>query len=250
MQDRYVGDFGDFANNGLLRVLCGTPYNPVPGMRLGIIWYRDESESEHGNEIGYLNPSNHNRRTYRACDPGLYRELQHLVSGSMERNKNRQIEDIINSNILRPDTQHYKIPIPKPAFKASKRKWLNDAIAQTAESDVIFLNPDNGIDWKGKGNRPHVQPWELKRLLEQEKILVVYQHAPHKTDWVAFNADKMRSASLAVKHLWACMWHPAPQSAYFIAAQTEQQKKIIVERLAILRDRKWVKNGHISLENV
>ncbi len=37
MRDCYVGDIGDFANNGLLRVLCGTPAESVPDMKLGII---------------------------------------------------------------------------------------------------------------------------------------------------------------------------------------------------------------------
>ena len=64
MRDCYVGDIGDFANNGLLRVLCGTPSEPVPDMRLGIIWYRNQGEDQYGNAIGYLNPSGHNRRTF------------------------------------------------------------------------------------------------------------------------------------------------------------------------------------------
>ena len=161
MQDRYVGDIGDFANNGLLRVLCGTPPEPVPDMRLGIIWYRNETEDQYGNEIKYLNPSNYNDQTYRECDPHLYSELQRLVGGSMERNDRRRIEDIIDRGIFPPRTQHYRRLIPRPATVASRRQWFGDAMAKTAESDVIFLNPDIGINWTGQTRLQYVHPWEL-----------------------------------------------------------------------------------------
>ena len=48
MRDNYVGDIGDFANNGLLRALCGTPEEPVPGVTLGILWYRNLNPDNYG----------------------------------------------------------------------------------------------------------------------------------------------------------------------------------------------------------
>src|ERR1700684_4163658 len=38
MQDRYVGDVGDFGKFGLLRALCGESH-PLP-LKLGVVWYR------------------------------------------------------------------------------------------------------------------------------------------------------------------------------------------------------------------
>ena len=153
MRNNYVGDIGDFANNGLLRVLCGKPREAVPDMRLGIIWYLNRGEDRNGNAIGYLNPSNHNRNTFRECDQDLYDELRQLVGRHMLWNTDRQIEDIINNpNILHDDTQHYVDPIPKPHTSQNRKRWFNYAMDETADSDVIFLNPDNGIDWNGRGS--------------------------------------------------------------------------------------------------
>ena len=240
MRDCYVGDIGDFANNGLLRVLCGTPQEPVFGMRLGIIWYRNEDEDPrgYGNEIGYLNPSNHNRRTYRECDPDLYADLQRIVGERMARNENRRIEDIINSPmILRCDTQHFADPLPMPATAPARYRWLNNAMGQTAESDVIFLNPDTGITWGVKTSRHHVEPSELMRLLRMNKILVIYQHQQQQNDanWIENNARKLRQPPRQVPYLWACIWRPQPQRAYFIAAGTEEQRARIEECLATLQ---------------
>ena len=46
MQDRYVGDIGDFSNNGLLRWLIGMREDVVSDglgpLRLGVVWYLNE----------------------------------------------------------------------------------------------------------------------------------------------------------------------------------------------------------------
>ena len=60
MRDSYVGDIGDFANNGLLRHLCGMTGEPIPPdgqrLRLGVVWYINAIEApiSNGQTIGYL----------------------------------------------------------------------------------------------------------------------------------------------------------------------------------------------------
>ena len=249
MQDRYVGDIGDLANNALLRVLCGTPQDPVPGMRLGIIWYRNESEGQYGNEIGYLNPSKYNHETYRECDRSLYSDLQKLVGRSMERNEKRRIEDIINSPILRADTQHHETLLPRSGGRKYREAWLEEAVAKISQTHVIFLNPDNGIAEKGVARLQYIHPWELDRLLREEKILVIYQHA-QRSDWVANIARLLRMAPVSAKHLWVVEWHRAPKRGYFIAAQTEENKDKIEECLEALNKSLWVNRGHFSSKKV
>ena len=251
MRDCYVGDIGDFANNGLLRVLCGTPSEPAPDMRLGIIWYRNQGEDQYGNEIHYLNPSLYNRRTFGECDPDLYRELQQIVRRHMLDNTTRQIEDIMNSLIiLRPDTQHYEIPIPAFPTRETREEWFHNAMDETSESDVIFLNPDTGIDWQGRAQPTHVDPREINRLLEMGKIVIIYQHQRHETHWIENTARNLREDTLAVQHLWICRWRPVSVRTYFIAARTSEQRAKIEERLAVLRRSPWVEMGHITLPEI
>src|SRR5829696_4979011 len=55
MQDRYVGDVGDFGKYGLLRTLGA-------GLSLGVVWYLvpNESHNADGKHTSYLIPSRTN----------------------------------------------------------------------------------------------------------------------------------------------------------------------------------------------
>jgi hypothetical protein len=63
MQDRYVGDVGDFGKYGLLRSLAAD-------LSLGVVWYLgpEESHNADGKHIGYLNSTQKNLIKFRDCD--------------------------------------------------------------------------------------------------------------------------------------------------------------------------------------
>ena len=77
MQNRYVGDVGDFGKYGLLRALCRPSGAENRPLRLGVVWYltTDETHNNDGRHIGYLEPTPKNLRDFRACDPDLYDTL-------------------------------------------------------------------------------------------------------------------------------------------------------------------------------
>ena len=56
MQNRYVGDIGDFGKYGLLRALCH-------GRRLGVAWYLYPDEAHNGGIVQYL------------CEPDEWRSV-------------------------------------------------------------------------------------------------------------------------------------------------------------------------------
>jgi hypothetical protein len=75
MQDRYVGDAGDFAKYGLLRHLAGV-CDRMSERSLGIIWYLvdDESHNRDGRHLAYLRAP-----ALRDCDPDLRVILKQLL---------------------------------------------------------------------------------------------------------------------------------------------------------------------------
>ena len=91
MQDRFVGDIGDFGKYGLLRALC------PPSSKLGIIWYFNDNVPHFlaGNRIGYLIKDRTYSPPMRSCDPSLIDALQTLVS-----TENRTVVAIEASPIL------------------------------------------------------------------------------------------------------------------------------------------------------
>ena len=87
MQDRFVGDIGDFGKYGLLRALRGIHPRADPCLKLGLAWYVPDSETVqrtpvgHGQNIGYLfNPKTRDR--YRNCDEECVDLLPQVVSAS------------------------------------------------------------------------------------------------------------------------------------------------------------------------
>jgi hypothetical protein len=62
MQDRYVGDVGDFAKYALLRRLCGQPGERA--IRLGVVWclFPDESLTNDGRHISNSRVSGETKR--------------------------------------------------------------------------------------------------------------------------------------------------------------------------------------------
>ena len=70
MQNRYVGDIGDYLKLGILRALS-------PGFHLGIAWwlFPDESHNRDGRHISYLSHPDQ----WRHFDPDLFDTLREIV---------------------------------------------------------------------------------------------------------------------------------------------------------------------------
>ena len=242
-----VGDIGDFANNGLLRVLCGTPEEPVRHMRLGIIWYRHLEQDDYGRLRRYLQQSEYNDQTFKACDESLYHEIRALVRRKEAQGERLRIPDIINLPIFPPGTQHYPDPLPDPPTSQNRREWFEQAMRQTADSDIIFLNPDTGMKWNDGRRLEYAYSRELRALFQRGKILVIYQHQ-QRSDWVAENTRRLATVMLNAGHLRVCRWRRESVRGYFIVARTEQQIQRIDERLTVLRNSPWAVTGNFSVD--
>ena len=71
MQDRFVGDIGDFGKYGLLRALTGIYPEAKPSLSLGVVWYLNVKEPDSrgdGQRLRYLDNPDH----FRDCDPELF----------------------------------------------------------------------------------------------------------------------------------------------------------------------------------
>ena len=255
MQDRYVGDVGDFANNGLLRWLCGKPEldkthkdSPAGKLKLGVVWYLNEPTKSQlkngdGKRINYLCTSlicgPENRRDYRKCDPFLYDILKDIV----ERG-NRNVEAVQEGEVLPKDTAYYKALL---TLQIDRTEWLRRALQKTEGAEIIFVNPDKGIaseKLRTKHSREHVYMWELECLAKAEKgkSLVIYQHlgrnGSHEAQ-VQKRLELLRSKFpgayfRALRHQYQGIGR-----AYFIVAQAGDHQSIIEKRLKCFLEGPW-----------
>lgn len=134
MQDRYAGDIGDFGKFQLLRFLfLQTSYS------LKQIWYKypDETHNNDGLYINYFDK-------VKDFDPLLEQALHAIVV-----KENRSINALQNAHLL-PFMEYFeemvnennkdRLPFRKTWFTKAKKFALN--------SDIICVDPDNGIATK------------------------------------------------------------------------------------------------------
>ena len=247
MRDNYAGDIGDFANNGLLRVLCGTPEQPVPGMRLGVIWYRHLEADDYGHLRGYLGHTDYNHQTFRACDENLYDQVGALVSRKEAMGEQLLVTDIADLPIFPPGTLHYPDPLPVPPTLQNRREWFAEAVRRTADANLIFLNPNTGMRWDEGWRLDYAYRRELRALFVAGKALVIYQHQQRVEGWVERNTRGLATVTLNLGHVRVCTWGRESARAYFIVAPTERQIERVDERLAVLRNSPWVAKENFSV---
>ena len=246
MQDRYVGDIGDFGKYGLLRALTGA--GQTPALRLGVVWYLypDECHNDDGKFTDYLceNPRNHSR--FRACDPDLYDALHHLVCEGQ-----RNVAAVRRRGILPFTTTYYEHPLSyPPRMPRSERQiirdsWLEGALQTTIDSDLVFVDPDNGISqtaspWRKKGPK-HVFMDDLLRFYQRGQSLVIYHHLSRRDtaeQQINYLAGVLQQCLGLTRTPLALRYRRGSARAYFIAAQ-ENHEAYIESRLKPFVESSW-----------
>lgn len=166
MQDRYAGDVGDFSKFALMRQLQTCSDRP-----LGLVWYRhpDEFRTNDGKHISY-----HHRSSWQQCDG----ELANLLKLASSQNP-RTIEFLEGLPMFQLTPRfvgEYCHPMGRVGW--NREQWFEDATHKVANCEIVFVDPDNGINLKpNKRCSPkHIDLSELKFLADRHKIVVAYHH--------------------------------------------------------------------------
>ncbi len=255
MQDRYTGDVGDFGKYGLLRRLRG---DGADRLRLGVLWYRtgDEIVSadpvNDGKHVAYLRPKN--ERSFRPCDPLLYDGLREIVN-----RRDRRVGAVAQSGLLGHDTRFHDAYVPGPAADvfgearaAPRRRWADDAGRAVEGCDLVFLDPDNGLE---AGKMPitrakapkYAYLEEVEALFGRGQSLVIYHHlGRHGTH--AEQIDHWRDClrrRLAPAGIFALRFRRGTARAFFVLA-TADRADLLRQRADALLESAWGKHfeGH------
>ena len=164
MNDSYAGDIGDFCKYGLLRFIINTSN----GKKLGINWYRTDLK-RNGKHYDYLKLNTKRGQTMRMLDENLYDAL------SPFRNREyRKIKNVEEANILPGTTITFNNFV---SGRFERESWHKRALQQLKKADIIFLDPDNGIEIKTKPfSKEHVRIQELQDYYETGKTIILYNH--------------------------------------------------------------------------
>ncbi|MCH7998799.1 MAG: hypothetical protein IIA91_04875, partial [Chloroflexi bacterium] len=169
MQNKYVGDIGDYGKYSLLRALSGADDNE--SLRLAVVWYlRPDDKKPGGNQTGYLGQPD----KYAALDPKVFNSLSKIV-----KLKRRNVRSVRKARLFPGEPVYFEEWVPANRKLADRREWLERAVTDVAECDLVFLDPDNGLRlYKGEGLRLEDEPPNSKHVYFDE---VMHYMGPDKS---------------------------------------------------------------------
>ena len=174
MQDKFVGDVGDFAKYGLLRTLAGIEPKAKPGYRLGVVWYFGDDGERHDADVAYLSKPDE----FRHRDDALFGALQDMVTG-----KRRTVEEVRRKRFLAGrrflgrNAVFFSDPVPD---RQGRDQWLSEAVARTRKTHIVLLDPDKSLasskmEDKSERSPEHAYLNEVRPFVERSQTVVIYQ---------------------------------------------------------------------------
>lgn len=186
MKNQYIGDIGDYGKYGMLRMLRNINLN------VGINWYLTPNDTRNdGNINTYLKDGK-----YRNCDAELFDFLKYIAFKEDKSIKEIEERKILGNNVtFYSDFLTFEDEINFENRREIRKDWHRKALEKLDASDVVFIDPDNGVEVKScsitskNGNR-YISKKELKDYLSNEKSCIVYNHRKRMTEQVIFSEYK------------------------------------------------------------
>lgn len=164
MKNQYFADVNDYFKYGILRCL------EKSGLRIGVCWMLtpDDGRSD-GRKISYLSRPD----PWRTYDPVLFDSLSQAVT------KNARSISYIEGSGLLSNSSFFSLTVPYDQRERSR--WLERFIVRSADSDLLFFDPDNGIEVSstalGRSGSPKYLFWhEIQMAWNRGNALLIFQH--------------------------------------------------------------------------
>lgn len=214
MKNQYFGDIGDYGKYGLLQFLA------EHGIRISVNWYLTENDrGTDGKFTEYLE-----NEKFRKYSPGLYDMLKEYVVVR----EHRDVLVMKEAGLI-PNAKYYTEPMPAlgglPADERRRRReeWHQRALAFCRGSNLVFLDPDNGI----RQEEISVSPADNKYVLLKEAVeyyeagldVVYYCHKGRRTpdQWAAYK--NLLRPEVPAENLAGLTYHRGTQRSYIFALQ-------------------------------
>jgi hypothetical protein len=246
MQDRYIGDVGDYAKYGLLRQLL-QPSASRQELRLAVLWYLIDNEegNSDGKHVSYLRDDH-----MRSCDPTLHDTLSLLVYS-----KSRNVASVETSGVLPPElTAYFSARLPSLKSRRqqdisaadARRQWFIRALEASQTADLVFLDPDNGLEapsappTSAKASK-YVYLDEIGAIAERGQSLLIYHHhnrsAPSEVQ-IALALKKLRSVAPHCSSIIAITFRRGSVRSFFLLV-ARSHSNILRANMATLRLSPW-----------
>jgi hypothetical protein len=181
VQDKYVGDIGDYGKFGLLRFLS----KACPEISIGINWYyvgseTDKGENSDGRFIEYLDEKPE-ESDLQKCDPGLIEILREIVLKNRRKVSELMKENIVPGATYYAEPLEYSSPSDSGKNKSIREEWFDKSAKTLEKSDIIFTDEDNGVQvssvspYSRKGKK-YISYDEIEQYYKIGKSIIIYNH--------------------------------------------------------------------------
>jgi hypothetical protein len=164
MKNQYFGDINDYLKYGILRCFANA------GLRIGVCWMLtpDDSRSD-GRKIRYLSDPTR----WRGPDPILFDSLAEAIRAGSRRVRHFEESELI------PNASFCQTLVPN--HQPSRKRWLTTSLRRLGDVDMLFFDPDNGIEIKSipegrKGSNKYLHWNEIHLAWSRGTSLLIYQH--------------------------------------------------------------------------
>lgn len=258
MQDRYTGDLGDFGKYGLLRALCNPDGIGADGeLSLGVVWYLtpDEQGTDDGKHTRYLCPSPSNDSQFRSCDPDLYAKLAAIV-----RSESRRVAQIRQRKILPKQTVFYEArltfdglpaigPAAREARLARRSAWVRDAQDAVLRCDVVFVDPDNGLEGRTRCYHKRGPKFtyvdELRPYVERGQSVIIYQHTGRRRSAVQQVEARLSQIGRRLQtspEPFALLYHRGTSRAFLVVPAKRHKDLLTTRAERFLKGPPWARH--------
>ena len=184
MQDSYAGDIGDYGKLALLRELHGQ------GLCIGVNWYKTDAITSEKQEDGKYCIPDH-LSVYDKMLSSSLRKVYHSQEGIVRSIAALEDEKLIDEALYFSD----RVPVEH------RGEWHQHALRELSSTDLIFLDPDNGMivpsaEKDRQKQRKYVLDAEVKDYLSQGHSVLVYQHRPRVNEAIYIDRMMQRFMSL------------------------------------------------------
>lgn len=177
MKHQYLGDINDYRKFCILRHLASQGR-----IRIGVCWMlTPDDQGQDGRKTSYLNRP----EVWRDRDPDLFDILQRVVNES----EGRLLSQIEGSDAI-PGAVYFDEIVPDET--KARSGYMRRALDSLAGVDLIFFDPDNGIEInskpKGRKLSSKFLYWdEITNAFRPGRSVLIYQH------YVRQNREKFTS---------------------------------------------------------
>ena len=220
MKNQYFGDINDYFKYALLRKIAHEG-----GLTVFVCWMLTaDDDRRDGNKTRYLQQP----EKYRDIDPQLFDFLQDLI-----KTDRRDVTTIENASLIQK-AQYLASLLT--ADRENQEKYFRELHLKTNGFDVVFFDPDNGLEVKsvpaGRKNSEKYLYWpEFEQPAPGGHSVIVYQHFPRRPrdEFISGLLDEVRhrvpSCTPFVIRL--------PHVVYLVAASTHHYSRLLAAGSAI-----------------